>query len=220
MANNGQSVSDGKGQLGLKSKTPAPTPDGVNGTPRTYTQAEFSAQQSTYEGKLKEARTELATTKTTLEGLQREHAKTKATLEVLQEEANSPYADDEKKTAAEKIRNREIALKAERAEFAVIQEQFQGTLEEAKQTKVGKWAQEVSEWTLGKVEVKDLIQYGTKAEMLEHVQKNLDIKTLAGEQKETPDPNPRVQGVNNPHEGDKTAAQKVAAGLEKLRNKE
>jgi hypothetical protein len=221
MAGNGKLAGDDTRQLGLKDRTP----DGNGKTPRTYTQEEFGAQQSTYEKREKDLKTELATLKTNYEGLQREHAKLKAAHDVLKAEVDEPYTDDGARTAAQKIRDREVTLKTAEAELAVIQEQFKGTLEEARTAKVSRWAQEVSEWTLGKVEVKDLTGYGSKAEMLEHVSKNLDLKTITSlESKDkTPAPKetqPRIHGTDSPSGGGEHLSphEKIVRGLEEENN--
>lgn len=112
----------------VQSQTP---PEGT-GTPdkgkagvqeRTYTQSEYSLMQSTL-------RKEMQGFKDNTKSLQSKVGGLEAHVKILTDEADSPYTDDDSKTAAQKLREGRIALIKGQGELAADRTTFEADQEE------------------------------------------------------------------------------------------
>lgn len=112
-------------------ETPQDTPPEEQETPkkevqeRTYTQSEYSQLQSNLRKQIQELVDDRDAIKLQQELLETDLDEAKAELGVLKSHVDSPYVDDDEKTAAQKMREHQVLIAKKEAELARNQRKFE-----------------------------------------------------------------------------------------------
>jgi hypothetical protein len=193
----------------------ATTPDQNAG--KTVPALEMSKMQSTFRTKVRELEAELAAKETELTEARKKITNLTTVNEVLQAEVDSPYVDDATKTAAQKIRAKELALANDKSEFADIKTKYDAILAEKNEEGRVAYANSLAEkWG---VTADDLLAYETPDEMDKHILTTVDPAALRGQPPQTDQSKSRLPTPPPPGFGPgedwrkKSPEERVAIGL-------
>jgi len=176
-----------------------------------YTQAQYSQMQSTLRSEMQKIKDERQAVALEKELVNADLDAAKAELEVLKSEVDSPYVDDDEKTAAQKLRDGQIGLGKERVKLARERAEFLKDKVKENDAQQATLAQGLAE-KFG-VDVDALRKYADPLEML-HYLANTEVAPpkKAEQAKDEPLPRPVAPVVGGAAQLPDTAIGKIKAG--------
>ena len=206
-----------KGQV----DTPPESPPTGNETPnqgpevqtKTYTQVEYSQMQASLRKEAQQYKDAIKEHQGNVKSLESQASGLKAQIDVLTEEVNSPYTDDDDKTAAQKLREARLALVKTQGELAGERATFESEKDahntEAKEARAKQLAEKTG------VDLDALLKCKDPLEMLELVVK-AEKKESDGDTSGENLPRPPVgSGAPMPSWRDLSPEEKLRRGIEK-----